>query len=552
MLSTFSYLALSLLACADARTFTFSNTTVSFNNGSLYQAALGENNKYVYLTSSVGRPPVTQTNIFKVDATTLERVQDYLPPIVNVTTGARLAAYGVGTDNVRSTVWITNTRQNTASVYSQSDLSLLHEYDINAVSHSRDVVVDEASGKAYISSATDTYVDVFDAVTYEELGPIYLNETEAFEGVMSMDLDPATGKLYTVSLDEPLGVVIDTRNGNALNYFHVPEGNSTSGIAFDPSRGHVYVVGQDAESVAVIDTADGSIIGSIPVPIGGLNAAYDAKNDLVYVANRPEAAVYVIDATINEVIAVLSTGANTNDVVVSSDGIAYAVDKGTPTTLWRIVPTLEEDTTTTTTSTSPNSTSTSTSSHASGASNSTAGTGTEGPGGASTKTGGASGHASGEASGEASGSAGAGGHATTQTVVNTVFTTYCPSPTTFTWGSSEITVTAATTLTLTDCPVCHKTTGAGEKPSGSAGGKPSGGAEKPSSGAAGSAKPSGGAEKPSSGAAGSAKPSSGASKSSGGVAEVTTPNPTAPVQANGATKPLVQGALGVAALALLM
>ncbi len=36
--------------------------------------------------------------------------------------------------------------------------------------------------------------------------------------------------------------------------------------------------------------------------------------------------------------------------------------------------------------------------------------------------------------------------------VVTEFTTYCPEPTTLTYGTKTITVTGATTLTITDCP----------------------------------------------------------------------------------------------------
>ncbi|KAG8626415.1 hypothetical protein KVT40_005360 [Elsinoe batatas] len=43
-------------------------------------------------------------------------------------------------------------------------------------------------------------------------------------------------------------------------------------------------------------------------------------------------------------------------------------------------------------------------------------------------------------------------HATTTTVIVSSFTTYCPEPTTISWGTKTYTVTSATTLTITDCP----------------------------------------------------------------------------------------------------
>lgn len=44
------------------------------------------------------------------------------------------------------------------------------------------------------------------------------------------------------------------------------------------------------------------------------------------------------------------------------------------------------------------------------------------------------------------------GNVTVVTEVVESFVTYCPSPTTITYGSSTITVTEPTTITITDCP----------------------------------------------------------------------------------------------------
>lgn len=49
-------------------------------------------------------------------------------------------------------------------------------------------------------------------------------------------------------------------------------------------------------------------------------------------------------------------------------------------------------------------------------------------------------------------SAGYGGNITYTTEVVTAYTTYCPEPTTLTYGDVEYTITEATTLTITDCP----------------------------------------------------------------------------------------------------
>lgn len=75
----------------------------------------------------------------------------------------------------------------------------------------------------------------------------------------------------------------------------------------------------------------------------------------------------------------------------------------------------------------------------------------------------------------------------TATAEVTYFTTYCPSPTTFTHGSSTYTVSEATTLTIEDCG-CTKTPAA-SAPSTSAPEVANGAAAKGAAAAAGVAAP---------------------------------------------------------------
>ena len=58
---------------------------------------------------------------------------------------------------------MTNTQQNTVSVYKQDDLSHVKTFPKGSVAHSRDVVVDEQTGLAYVSAASGDEVVVFDA-----------------------------------------------------------------------------------------------------------------------------------------------------------------------------------------------------------------------------------------------------------------------------------------------------------------------------------------------------------------------------------------------------
>ncbi|TGV62191.1 ATP-binding protein, partial [Mesorhizobium sp. M2D.F.Ca.ET.160.01.1.1] len=95
----------------------------------LYQSAYSAASNAVFVTSAVGRPPVTQSQLLKLDPTSLKVTQAITPAQVPGNThGAVYAVYGVGVDDTHGNVWVTNTRQNSIAVYRQKDLALIHQF----------------------------------------------------------------------------------------------------------------------------------------------------------------------------------------------------------------------------------------------------------------------------------------------------------------------------------------------------------------------------------------------------------------------------------------
>lgn len=122
----------------------------------LYQSAVN-NEGEVFVTRA---QRTANSTLYKLNGSSLEIVaqNDKLPADGE----GVFAAYGIGLDNTRGLVWVTNTRQNTVAVYKQEDLSLVAQFDTGESVHSRDVVVDEATGKAYVSAVYNNTIDVFD------------------------------------------------------------------------------------------------------------------------------------------------------------------------------------------------------------------------------------------------------------------------------------------------------------------------------------------------------------------------------------------------------
>src|SRR5690606_16414166 len=98
----------------------------------------------------------------KVDPKSLKITAQTTPPKAEGRDDGHVyAVYGVAVDDDKGTVWVTNTRDNTAAVYNQSDLSLVKQFERGAAAHSRDVVVASKQKKAYVSEVGAPTLAVF-------------------------------------------------------------------------------------------------------------------------------------------------------------------------------------------------------------------------------------------------------------------------------------------------------------------------------------------------------------------------------------------------------
>lgn len=312
----------------------------------LYQTAYSPSRSSLYVTSAVGRPPVTQSSLIKLDADTLA-YQNHVVPEVDPTAtgrdgkpleGARYAVYGVAVDDEHGTVWVTNTRQNTVAVYDADTLALVKQFDKDIVSHSRDVVIDAARERAYVSSARSNKIAVFDTSTNTQLADITVGKDSDDFSAMSLSLDEASGTLVTVSASSTKAAIIDVASGSITEVPLPASVARASGVAYNPATGRIYVASQRSGDLVVVEK-DGTVVNQVvtatdvkdadgkDVSSGALNVALDPINSLVYVTNRNAGTITVHDrdGTIRQTI---DAGRNPNHVLHDGRGNVYAVNKG--------------------------------------------------------------------------------------------------------------------------------------------------------------------------------------------------------------------------------
>lgn len=312
----------------------------------LYQIAFSPKSNAYFVTGAVGRPPVKESELLKLDAATLDTLTKVTPaaaPAQGDREGGLFAVYGVGVDDANDTVWVTNTRQNTVAIYAQSDLNLIKQFEPGVTDHPRDVVVDAERGRAYVSAASQGIV-VFDTATQEMIEVIEIPSKQRRETftAMSLALDPQAHVLYTPSLTTPEVARINLAD-NTVQVFALSDAAQASGIDIDPANGRMFVASQGSDNVIALD-AEGKELFNTKVGSGALNVAYDASHNRVYVVSRGSDSLAAVDADTGEIIANLNLGSFPNFLDVTENGDIIAVNKargaedGTGDQVWRLTP----------------------------------------------------------------------------------------------------------------------------------------------------------------------------------------------------------------------
>lgn len=325
----------------------------------LYQSAYSARNNAVFVTSSVGRPPVSQSELVRLNATTLAIEARVTPAAAPAREGRPgpggpgrpagqpqapgvFAVYGVGVDDANGNVWVTNTRQNTVAVYRQSDLTLVRQFAPDTVNHARDIVVDTGLNKAFSSATMTPEVVVFNTQNPDVAERISINSNVRGEkfSTASLSLDATNHRLYVISLSTNEVAVINTRTNAVEHVFAVPGARGAIGVSHDPQTGRIFVASQGSDNLVILDGTTGAVVADTPVGAGSLNVVFDPSSRRAFVANRGASTITVTDVD-GRIVANLGPAPQVNHVSTDGRGDVFAVTKGAAeqedaNSLWRI------------------------------------------------------------------------------------------------------------------------------------------------------------------------------------------------------------------------
>ncbi|WP_198293231.1 YncE family protein [Pseudomonas massiliensis] len=294
----------------------------------LYQSAVSSKSGAVFVTSAVGRPPVKASQLLKLNPDTLAVEAKVTPATAPGEEGSVYAVHGVGVDDAKGTVWVTNTRQNTVAVYKQADLTLVKQFAPGTVAHARDVVVDSSLGRAFAGATGTPVIAMFDTKRLAAPEPITIasGKRGGQFSVASLYLDAQAHKLYAVSLSTEEAAVVDAKTGKVEKVLPVEGIKMAMGVAYDATTNRLFVAAQGSDNLAIVDLATGKTLHRVSTGAGPLNVAFDPVKRLAYVSNRAAGTVSVVDPDGN-LVANLANGTFPNHVTVDSKGNVFAVNK---------------------------------------------------------------------------------------------------------------------------------------------------------------------------------------------------------------------------------
>ena len=306
-----------------------------------FQVAYSKKTNKIWVAGTADRDKHVST-IARIDANSLKIEAVAELPIVKNDKGYQYdAAYGITVDDVDGTVWVTNTTDNSVSVYDQETLKQtwttagIAETDPNWIEHPRSVLVDHESGKAFVTGRF--FVSAIDLKT-KQVEKIQLEGApDGGTRYVSMNILVDGGKLYVPERTGGKIFVIDTKTFKVESSFDT-KGNAEgevrpSDIAIDHSQNEIYVSSQGVKGansgVSIYDATTHEFKKFIPVGTQALALDNDEANDLVYVSDFGTGKVGVIDGgAADKLIAeVAMNGGKANDLVVLPNGSVVAVDK---------------------------------------------------------------------------------------------------------------------------------------------------------------------------------------------------------------------------------
>ncbi|MFV0908029.1 LPXTG cell wall anchor domain-containing protein [Rothia mucilaginosa] len=307
-----------------------------------YQVAYSKATNKIWMVGVGARGDLAST-IARVNADTLQIEEVAALPFELDKNGefGYISAYGITVDDVSGTVWVTNTTDNSLSVFDQNTMEQIwtnhgiSESDPNWIEHPRSVLVDHNSGKVFVTGRY--YVSAIDMKTFQVTKLQLEGAPNGGTRYIGMNMTIDGDKLYVPERTGSKVFVINTHTFKTEQVIQTRGENSSvevrpSDVTIDHSENEIYVSSQGVDGVnsgiSVYDLTTGEFKKFVKFGTQALSMENDEGRDLVYVTDFGTGKIAIFDAKTDRVIGeVEMNGGKANDLTVTEDGSVVVVDK---------------------------------------------------------------------------------------------------------------------------------------------------------------------------------------------------------------------------------
>ena len=307
-----------------------------------YQVAYSKATNKIWMVGVGARGDLAST-IARVNADTLQIEEVAALPFELDKNGefGYISAYGITVDDVSGTVWVTNTTDNSLSVFDQNTMEQIwtnhgiSESDPNWIEHPRSVLVDHNSGKVFVTGRY--YVSAIDMKTFQVTKLQLEGAPNGGTRYIGMNMTVDGDKLYVPERTGGKVFVINTHTFKTEQVIQTRGENSSvevrpSDVTIDHSENEIYVSSQGVDGVnsgiSVYDLTTGAFKKFVKFGTQALSMENDENRDLVYVTDFGTGKIAIFDAKTDRVIGeVEMNGGKANDLTITADGSVIAVDK---------------------------------------------------------------------------------------------------------------------------------------------------------------------------------------------------------------------------------
>lgn len=185
------------------------------------------------------------------------------------------------------------------------------------------VVVDPASGLAFVTRSKANHVDVFDPSSLRTVKSIAVADDS--DGAI---FDPADKLVYAVNGDPEIATLIDPVSRTSVGT--IPLGGKPEFAVFDPETGLIYQNLEDVNAVAAVDVARRAVVGRWPLKpcLAPTGVALDGAHRRLFAVCSKKALMVVMDLASHRIVASLPIGGGPDSVAYDPVlGRIYATGK---------------------------------------------------------------------------------------------------------------------------------------------------------------------------------------------------------------------------------